>query len=185
MPGFIQRYRNWCLFGVMAAASLLVTFQQNGLAAVSSRVAASLQANPEQLGFLSASFFYAYAIMQIPAGLLSDTLGPRKSVTLALALASLGTLLFALAESLAVAVAARALMGLGLAVVVVPQLKLMAVWFPVGAYSRLTAIAFAISRALSRTMIAKRVSTHTGREFRSILCFHRNRRSYPYISRFT
>ncbi|MDR2892427.1 MAG: MFS transporter [Deltaproteobacteria bacterium] len=143
-PQFIKRHRNWCLFSIMTAATLISCFQQVGLATVSADVAASLQVGPARLGLLTASFFYAYAFMQIPAGLLSDTLGPRKSVTIALLLATVGTFIFALCDSMTWAVISRAIMGVGLAVIVVPLLKLTIVWFPASAFPRLTAIAFGL-----------------------------------------
>ncbi|MDR1126206.1 MAG: MFS transporter [Deltaproteobacteria bacterium] len=141
----VGRHRAWWLYVIMAAATLIACFQQAGLATVSASIAASLKVEPASLGLLTAAFFYAYAAMQLPAGLLSDGLGPRKSVTMALFLAAVGTVVFALAESLGLATAGRALMGAGLAVIVAPQLKLIAVWFPASAFSRLTAMAFAVT----------------------------------------
>lgn len=145
LSDLIGRNRGWWLYVIMAAATLIACFQQAGLATVSSSIAESLAVDPASLGLLTAAFFYAYAAMQLPAGLLSDSLGPRKSVTISLFLAAVGTVVFGLAESLFAATAGRAIMGAGLAVIMAPQLKLIAVWFPVSAFSRLTAIAFAVT----------------------------------------
>ncbi|MDL2306780.1 MFS transporter [Desulfovibrio sp. OttesenSCG-928-C06] len=142
---FITKHRNWCLFTVMAGATLIACFQQVGLAAVSGEVAESLRIDVASLGLLAAAFSYSYAAMQIPAGLLADTLGPRKSVTAALVLAAAATTVFAFSSDLGTSIIARVVMGMGLAVISVPQLKLIAVWFPISAFQRLTAIAFAIS----------------------------------------
>jgi fucose permease len=48
-----------------------------------------------ELGNLAACYFYAYLILQIPAGLLLDRFGPRKTTTLAIALCAAGGLIFA------------------------------------------------------------------------------------------
>lgn len=83
-----------------------------------------------QLGNLTACYFYAYLILQIPAGILLDRFGPRIVTTISIILCSLGTLLFSCAESLAVAGIGRFLTGIGAAFAVVNCLKLIANWFP-------------------------------------------------------
>ncbi|AHE66695.1 major facilitator superfamily [Legionella oakridgensis ATCC 33761 = DSM 21215] len=42
-------------------------------------------------GVISAFYFYAYAPMQLPAGLLFDRYGPRKLMTVALMLCAFGS----------------------------------------------------------------------------------------------
>ncbi len=83
-----------------------------------------------ELGNLAASYFYAYLILQIPAGLLLDKFGPRKTTTLAIALCAAGSLVFASAESLVIASVGRFLTGAGAAFAAVNCLKLIANWFP-------------------------------------------------------
>lgn len=83
-----------------------------------------------ELGNLAASYFYAYMLLQIPAGVLLDKFGPRKTTTLAIALCAIGSLVFAQADSLFVAGTGRFLTGIGAAFAVVNCLKLTANWFP-------------------------------------------------------
>ena len=82
------------------------------------------------LGNLAACYFYAYLLLQIPAGLLLDKIGPRKVTTLAIALCAAGSLIFAQAESLLVAGIGRFVTGTGAAFAAVNCLKLIANWFP-------------------------------------------------------
>jgi MFS family permease len=82
------------------------------------------------LGNLAACYFYAYLLLQIPAGLLLDKIGPRKVTTLAIALCALGSLIFAKADSLLVAGIGRFITGAGAAFAAVNCLKLIANWFP-------------------------------------------------------
>ncbi len=82
------------------------------------------------LGNLAACYFYAYLLLQIPAGLLLDKIGPRKVTTLAIALCAAGSLIFAQAESLWVAGIGRFITGTGAAFAAVNCLKLIANWFP-------------------------------------------------------
>src|SRR5580698_1114958 len=82
------------------------------------------------LGNLAACYFYAYLLLQIPAGFLLDKIGPRKVTTLAIALCALGSLVFSKADTLLVAGIGRFLTGTGAAFAAVNCLKLIANWFP-------------------------------------------------------
>ncbi|MEM7175924.1 MAG: MFS transporter [Chlamydiota bacterium] len=83
-----------------------------------------------ELGNLAACYFYAYLLLQIPAGLLLDRFGPRKTTTLAITLCALGNLLFATSSSFFLAGVGRFLTGVGAAFAAVNCLKLIANWFP-------------------------------------------------------
>lgn len=63
------------------------------------------------LGNLSAFYFYFYAAMQVPVGLLVDRIGPRAVLTAGCLLGGLGAALFGLAPNLAWAAAGRGLVG--------------------------------------------------------------------------
>jgi MFS family permease len=82
-----------------------------------------------ELGNLAACYFYSYLLLQIPAGLLLDRFGPRKTTTLAIALCAAGSLVFAGADSLWLAGIGRFLTGAGAAFAAVNCLKLIANWF--------------------------------------------------------
>ena len=82
------------------------------------------------LGSLSAAYFYAYALVQVPVGMLLDRFGPRSLLTGAALLAAGGGLAFALAGSLSGAILGRALIGLGVGFAYISTLKLASFWFP-------------------------------------------------------
>ncbi|HSX03190.1 MAG TPA: MFS transporter [Rhabdochlamydiaceae bacterium] len=83
-----------------------------------------------QLGNLAACYFYAYLIMQLPAGILVDRYGPRLVTTLAIFLCATGALIFAYSELLVFAEIGRFLTGVGAAFAAINTLKLIANWFP-------------------------------------------------------
>lgn len=58
-------------------------------------------------------YYWVYAVMQLPAGFFLDTYGPRKMLTLAALLVTLGTLLYLGSTSLIGLCVARVLVGLG------------------------------------------------------------------------
>lgn len=81
------------------------------------------------LGALAATYFYIYTIMQLPTGVLADTLGPRRVLTAGGIIAGVGSLLFGAADSIAWAATGRTLAGLGVSVAFISLLKLNASWF--------------------------------------------------------
>jgi len=96
------------------------------------------------LGNLSGFYFYSYVAMQVPTGILADRWGPRKLLTLGCAVATLGTLLFALAPNILWASAGRLLIGGSVAVAFVALLKLSAHWLPQKRYALASGLALCI-----------------------------------------
>jgi MFS family permease len=90
------------------------------------------------LGNLSAFYFYAYAALQIPVGLLMDRIGPRRLMTGAAAVAAGGSLLFAASEALATAYLGRLLVGV---------LTVLTQWFPARRFALFTGMAQAMGMA--------------------------------------
>lgn len=107
-------------------------------------LAHAFKTSAEQLGSLAAFYYYAYALMQIPVGLLMDRFGPRILLTVASALCALGSVLFATATTLEGAQLGRFVMGTGGSFAVVGCLKLASLWFPVGRFALLTGLMVAI-----------------------------------------
>lgn len=81
------------------------------------------------LSFLGACFFYAYAVMQIPAGLLLDRFGARRLLSAAILISGLGVTLFGLTSSFALAGVARFMIGFGSAFAFISTLFLASRWF--------------------------------------------------------
>jgi sugar phosphate permease len=119
----------WLLFAILALAYGFVYFHRNCLAVVADDLAREFHVAASTLGMFSSIYFYCYAAMQFPAGLLSDSVGPRRTVTFSLLLATLGTVVFVLAPGIKVAMLARAMVGLGVSMVFIPTMKILAQWF--------------------------------------------------------
>ncbi len=82
------------------------------------------------LGVLSAFFYNAYAIMQVPIGMIVDRFGPRKILALSCLTTVIGTLIFSIASTLAIASFGRLLIGAGAACALLGSIKLITLWFP-------------------------------------------------------
>jgi predicted MFS family arabinose efflux permease len=124
-----QKRRRLIALSVVVAAYVLSFFQRFAPAGIAQDLAASFQTSAASLGVLAATYFYVYTIMQVPTGILVDTLGPRRILFIGGLIAGGGSLLFGMAETLDGALAGRTLIGLGVSVVFISMLKIIAVWF--------------------------------------------------------
>lgn len=116
-------------FGLVAAAYILSFFHRMAPASIAGELARAFNASGVELGTLAATYFWIYTAMQIPTGVLVDTLGVRTIVAAGGIVAGVGSLVFGGADSLALASAGRLLVGLGVSVMFVAILKINAVWF--------------------------------------------------------
>lgn len=100
----------------------------------------SFSVTSHTLGILSGVYYYSYASMQLPGGLLLDYFGPRKLLTLATAICAISTIAFGMTHSFFMACIARLMIGFGSAFAAVGAMKLAANWFPSDRFALLTGI---------------------------------------------
>ena len=124
----VMRYR-WGIFAILALAYFFVYFHRLSLSVVANNIAQEFSASASVLGLLGSLYFYCYAIMQLPAGLLSDSIGPRRTVTFFLIIASAGSFIFGIAPRIEIAFAGRILVGFGVSMVFIPTMKILSQWF--------------------------------------------------------
>lgn len=82
------------------------------------------------LGNLSACYFYAYLLMQIPVGVLLDKYSPRYLTACAILICGLSTYVFSEVSSLTMGCLTRGLIGFGAAFAAVSCFKAASLWFP-------------------------------------------------------
>ena len=134
----------WVIFTTLAMAYLFVYFHRLSLSVVADDLVADFQTSAGVLGLLGSIYFYCYAAMQLPAGLLSDSIGPRKTVTFFLVLASAGSVLFGLAPNIETAFAGRVLVGFGVSMVFIPTMKILSQWFRKDEFAQMAGILNAV-----------------------------------------
>jgi MFS family permease len=120
----------WLTWGLGAALFCYGFFQRVAPSVMIDPLMRDLAVGGAVLGNLSAFYFYAYAGLQIPVGMMVDRWGPRRLLTGGALLCGLGSLLFSLAEGLPLAYAGRLLIGAGAGFGFVATLKLATTWFP-------------------------------------------------------
>jgi predicted MFS family arabinose efflux permease len=124
-----QRRRRDIALAVVVGAYILSFFQRFAPAGIAPDLAAAFDTSAASLGALAATYFYVYTLMQLPTGILADTLGPRRILVAGGIVASAGSLIFALAPDLTAALVGRTLIGLGVSVTFIAMLKIIALWY--------------------------------------------------------
>ncbi|MDO8346806.1 MAG: MFS transporter [Rugosibacter sp.] len=139
-----QKRRRTLALCVILAAYVLSFFQRFAPVGIAQDLARAFQTSAAALGGLAATYFYVYTLMQVPAGILSDTLGPRRILLLGGLVGGGGSLLFGLAGSLEAALLGRALVGLGVSVTFIAMLKIIAVWFEENRFASLVGLSMLV-----------------------------------------
>lgn len=86
--------------------------------------------NATELGFMTAAYLLAFAVFQLPLGMLLDRYGPRRVQAALLLVAAAGAALFALGNNATVLTLARGLIGLGFAGGLMGGFKAVVIWVP-------------------------------------------------------
>lgn len=130
----------WLIWALGAAFYAYGFFQRVAPSAMTEELMRDFAVGATALGNLSAVYFYAYASLQIPAGIALDRWGPRWILMGAAVLGALGSALFAFAEGLGFAALGRLCVGAGVAVAYIGSLKLAALWLPPDRYALLAGL---------------------------------------------
>jgi nitrate/nitrite transporter NarK len=123
------------VFGACAPLFVCSQFYRVLNAVIAGHLQTDLGLGSEALGALSAAFFYAFAITQLPLALLLDRIGARAAMTFLSLVAALGAGVFATAETRAAAMAGEVLLGVGMAANLMGSMKLIGHWFPRHAFA--------------------------------------------------
>ncbi|OGA39314.1 MAG: MFS transporter [Betaproteobacteria bacterium RIFCSPLOWO2_12_FULL_65_110] len=131
------------VWGLGALFYLIGFFQRVAPAVITTELMTEFSLGAAALGNLSAVYFYSYVGMQIPTGIVVDRWGPRRVLAAGAAVAAAGTLLFALAQSLALVALGRLLIGASVGVAFVAMLKLSTHWFHLSRFAFFSGVALA------------------------------------------
>lgn len=128
------------VFGIVLLSFVLSFFHRTAPAAIAGELTRAFAIDAATLGTLAATYFYVYTLLQIPVGVLADTLGPRRILSAGSLVAGVGSLSFALAPTWEIAAAGRTLVGIGVSVAFIAILKVSAVWFPANRFATLNGV---------------------------------------------
>lgn len=99
------------------------------------------------VGNLSAFYFYGYAGMQVPVGMMIDRFGPRRLIAVSAAACALGCVLFAMSTAFWGVAAGRFLIGASAAFSLVGAMAVAGQWFPANRFALLSGLAMMMGMA--------------------------------------
>jgi len=132
------------MWGLAAAFYLFGFFQRVTPASLAPDLMRDFALSAAGLGNLSAFYYYAYAAVQIPTGVLVDRLGPSRMFLGGALLAGAGSLIFAGADTALIAGLGRALIGAAHGIAWVSMLKLVTHWFAPSRFATVSGLSLAV-----------------------------------------
>jgi MFS family permease len=131
-PATLEKQNNLALT-ILAAVCLtyfVESFLRSAASALTPVLIVELGITRGAMGLIITGYFLIYGIMQFPAGVLADVLGPRKSILWFTALTCIGCTLFWLSHSYGLLFAAQVIMGIGTSVFYINAVTVIVRWFP-------------------------------------------------------
>jgi predicted MFS family arabinose efflux permease len=139
-PSSIVTRETVVLVTALGGIYIVSQFLRNSVGVIAPNLAGELGLSASEVGLLSSVFFFSFAAAQIPLGVALDRYGPRRCMLVCAAIATLGTLIFAVAPAPFWLIAARILMGLGSSCYLMAPLALYAKRYPPDRFATLVGI---------------------------------------------
>lgn len=135
-----MRNNKWLSWGILVFGFVIVFFHRLAIGSVADLLIIDLKLDSVQIANLTAMTFYGYALMQLPVGIMVDTVGVRKICTAGMGLTAIGSLIFGLSNVIYLSYFARLLVGIGTSVIIVSIMKVQATRFKANKYSTLSGL---------------------------------------------
>ncbi|QLZ68775.1 MULTISPECIES: MFS transporter [Legionella] len=136
----IQSIMPWMVWGLGCLFYFYECLLQVSPSVMSNELMRDFSVTSQTLGILSGIYFYSYAAMQLPGGVLMDYFGPHRLLTLATIVCAVSTIAFGMTDNFFMACVARLMIGFGSAFAAVGTMKLAANWFPAQRFALLTGL---------------------------------------------
>lgn len=128
------------VFACLAGLYFFSIFQRVGIAVIALDIMNEFSVDASVTGLMSSMYFFPYALAQVPAGIMLDRIGIRKTVLYLSIIACTGALLFSVSNSIYALGLGRAMVGFGVGGYYVSSLKAIAVWFKPERFATLTGV---------------------------------------------
>ncbi|WP_411679118.1 MFS transporter [Clostridium thailandense] len=134
---FINKWLSW---GLPVLAYVICFFHSLSMGVIHESLIKEFEMTEVHFSMISTSYFYIYLFMQIPGGILADTIGPRITVAAGTMLSAVGSLIFGFATSMSGLVTGRLMVGLGVSVIFISIIKIQSIWFKPHEFSTMSGI---------------------------------------------
>ena len=135
---------HWFYWLIPATFFVYAFFQRVAPSVLVSELMRDFNITGATIGNISAFYYYTYAAIQVPAGLLLDRFGPKAILGSFALICAIGSYLFASADSTFDLYVGRFLIGLGAGVSFVGTLKVADMWFSVRQFSYISGLTFSL-----------------------------------------
>ena len=105
--------KRWLVLGVSWIVFFVAFLDRVNLSVAMPLISKEFSLSPEQVGYLFSAFFISYTVFQIPGGYLSDKVGPKKVLLVALVWWSIMTMATGVARTFSQFFIVRVLFGIG------------------------------------------------------------------------
>jgi predicted MFS family arabinose efflux permease len=123
-------YKAW-LYWICGASFYFFQFIGRTAPSIMSKdIMVDFSVSATELSLLTSSWYWGYAIMQIPVGILLDKIGPKKILAVASLICTISCIVFAISENFALSVFSRFVLGVGSSCGFIGSFKLAAILFP-------------------------------------------------------
>ena len=136
--------RAWIIFILCSLHLFISQLYRTTNAVLAPWLIQDLRLDTEGLGLLSAGFFYAFALTQIPISIFLDKIGAKRLMIALSFVGMAGAVMFSLAQGLGMGLAGRMLLGVGMACNLMGPLKLLTEWFPPSRFATASGLLYAI-----------------------------------------
>ncbi|KTD82361.1 major facilitator family transporter transporter permease [Legionella waltersii] len=136
----IDRIMPWVVWGLGCLFYFYECLLQVSPSVMSHELMKDFSVTSQTLGILSGIYFYSYAAMQLPGGVLMDYFGPQRLLTIATFVCAISTIAFGMTNNFFMACLARLMIGFGSAFAAVGTMKLAANWFHSTKFALLTGL---------------------------------------------
>lgn len=136
----MKNSNRWLSWGILVFGFVVVFFHRLSIGSVADQLTVDLKLDSIQIANLASMTFYGYALMQLPVGIMVDTIGVRRICTIGMFVTAVGSILFGIAGHVYIAYLARFLVGIGTSVIIVSIMKIQSTLFPSNMYSTLSGL---------------------------------------------
>ncbi len=157
------------IYIVACLSYFFVYFHRTSSAVMVPELSTTFGILPASMGVLGSIYFYGYALAQLPAGILSDRFGARKTMSMFMLMAGVGAIIFGLSPTFRIAVIGRFFVGLGVGFIYVPIMRLLADWYRKNEFATYSGILLAIGNAGSLASAAPLVMLMSGMGWRKAM----------------
>jgi MFS family permease len=119
----------WVILAIVVVGFMQTHLHRLAFPALIPAVVADVGWTYAAAGTIQTAYFWTYAAVQVPIGVIADRWGPRRVMLGCMATLAAGTVWFATSATYGSSVAARMLVGVGAAAVWVPGFRLVGEWF--------------------------------------------------------